>query len=101
MTKTGGGLLTLSATNSYTGATTVSEGKLHVNGSIAGSSLTTVQSGATLAGTGTTGPLTIDNGGFHKPGTSPGITTVTGNYVENGALEIEMLEPHGRAGHGL
>ena len=46
-------------------------------------------SGATLAGSGTTGALTIAAGGFHKPGQSPGITA-SGNYTLNGDLEIEV-----------
>ena len=87
--------------NTYTGTTTVSDGTLLVNGSIANSAVT-VQSGATLGGTGTTGPLTINNGGTHSPGNSPGMTTVTGNYVENGLLIIEIGTPSGqRPGHGL
>ena len=44
----GGGATTLSASNTYTGATTVSAGRLVVDGSIA-SSAVTVQSGGTLA----------------------------------------------------
>ena len=50
LTKNGAGTLLLTNTNSYVGPTTVSTGKLTVNGSIA-SSATTVQSGATLGGT--------------------------------------------------
>ena len=92
--KSGAGTLSLTATNTYTGATVVSAGTLLVNGSIA-SSAVSVQSGATLGGTGTTGPLTIDAGATHSPGNSPGITTVTGNYVENGALISEIGTPSG------
>ena len=36
--------------------------------------------------------------GFHKPGTSPGITTVTGNYIENGDLAIEFASHAGGPG---
>lgn len=54
--------LTLSATNSYIGATTVSGGTLVVNGSI--SSATTVQSGARLGGNGSVGgAVTLESGG--------------------------------------
>ncbi|NLF72355.1 MAG: hypothetical protein GX575_25245, partial [Candidatus Anammoximicrobium sp.] len=94
LTKTGPGTLDLTATNTYSGPTTVSNGTLLVNGSIADSAVT-VQAGATLGGTGTTGPLTIAAGGFHKPGNSPGITTVVGNDAEHGALEIEIATPSG------
>ena len=96
LTKIGSGTLELTNTSTYTGATTVTGGTLSLGttGSIANSA-TTVQTGATLMGTGTTGALTINAGGFHKPGNSPGITTVNGNYIENGALEIEIGTPSG------
>ena len=51
LTKAGTGTLTLSGVNTYTGATTVSAGRLSVNGSLAASTVT-VSSGATLAGNG-------------------------------------------------
>ncbi|HVU23275.1 MAG TPA: autotransporter-associated beta strand repeat-containing protein [Opitutus sp.] len=72
LTKSGAGILTLSATNGYTGATMISGGTLVVNGSIAGSSLTTVGSGGTLGGSGSVGALTIGSGGTLAPGNSPG-----------------------------
>ena len=87
--KTTAGTVTLTKTNTYTGATTVSNGALIVEGSISTSSLTTVQSGATLGGSGTVGALTVDNGAFHTPGSSPGIQN-TGNYSNAGTLAIEI-----------
>ncbi|MEY3481789.1 MAG: hypothetical protein RIQ71_2564, partial [Verrucomicrobiota bacterium] len=67
----------------YTGLTTVSAGKLLVNGSIANSAVT-VQNGATLGGDGTVGVLTILDGGTLSPGNSPGNLTVAGNVIWNG-----------------
>lgn len=92
--KNGTGRLTLAATNTYNGVTTVTGGVLLVNGSIA-TSVATVQSGATLTGTGTTGVVTINAGGTHAPGNPVQIQTVAGNYVENGALQIQIATPTG------
>jgi autotransporter-associated beta strand protein len=57
--KDGAGTLTLSGTNIYTGHTLVNAGGLVVDGSIASSGTTLVQSGATLSGTGTVGDLRV------------------------------------------
>jgi autotransporter-associated beta strand protein len=76
----GSGSLTLSGINTYTGATNVNAGTLAVDGSIASSSLTTVNAGATLGGNGTVGNTTI-NGGTLAPGNSTGTLSVQGNLV--------------------
>jgi autotransporter-associated beta strand protein len=63
LTKSGTGTLSLGATSTFTGATTVSAGTLKVNGSIATSSDVTINgSGATLAGTGTVSGITLTSG---------------------------------------
>jgi autotransporter-associated beta strand protein len=74
------GTLTLSSINTYTGATNVNAGTLSVNGSIASSSLITVNAGGTLGGNGTVGNTTI-NGGTLAPGNSIGTLAVQGNLV--------------------
>jgi len=79
----GAGTTILSASNTYTGATTVAAGKLVVDGSIAASAVT-VQSGGTLGGSGKVGATTIQSGGTISPGNSPGNLTVQGNLVWNG-----------------
>lgn len=63
------GTTILSANNTYTGTTTVNGGTLEVDGSIANSSLTTVNAGGTLSGSGTVGNTSI-NGGTLAPGAS-------------------------------
>ena len=85
LTKLGANALTLSGANTYSGATTVSEGTLVVgngtSGSLGGSSVVTVKSGAKLAGNAGTigGAASIDNGGILAPGsaTSGSIGLVT------------------------
>ncbi len=91
ITKAGSGTWTLgSASNSYSGATTVSAGMLIVGGAT-GTGLTTVAGGATLGGSGQVkGGLTSN--GHVAPGTSAGTLTVVGNYLQNagGSLDVEL-----------
>ncbi|UVK56336.1 autotransporter domain-containing protein [Mesorhizobium sp. AR02] len=79
VTQNSGGTV-LDGANTYTGATTVNGGVLSVNGSIASSVLTTVNSGGTLGGTGTVGNTTIV-GGVLAPGNSIGTITVAGDLT--------------------
>ncbi|MEN3349761.1 MAG: hypothetical protein V7632_3396, partial [Bradyrhizobium sp.] len=76
----GTGKTVLSAINTYTGPTFVNGGTLSVNGSIASSSLTTVNAGGTLGGNGILGN-TVVNGGALAPGNSIGTLSVQGNLV--------------------
>lgn len=76
--------------NGYLGATNVKSGTLLVNGNISTSSLTTVESGATLGGSGTVGDLTVLTGGSLNPGNSPGQLTVDGNFSQAGTLNLEI-----------
>ena len=73
-----GGHQALSGINTYVGATTINGGLLTVNGSIATSSLTTVNAGGALGGNGTVGNLVI-SGGALAPGNSIGTLSVNGN----------------------
>jgi autotransporter-associated beta strand protein len=73
--KKGSGALTLSATNSYTGLTTVSNGTLLVNGVVTGD--VTVKTNATLGGSGIIGgTVSVQLGGSLAAGAA-GIGTVT------------------------
>jgi autotransporter-associated beta strand protein len=78
----GTGATTLSASSSYTGATTVSGGQLVVDGSINNSTVT-VNSGGTLAGSGSVGGIVLNLGSTINPGNSPGTQSVAGNVVWN------------------
>ena len=89
LTKTGTATQTLSgSSNTYAGATTVTVGELRVMGSIATSSLTTVN-GGTLSGSGTVGAVTLVSGVL-APGTSPG-TLNSGNLLfSGGTFSVEL-----------
>jgi uncharacterized protein with beta-barrel porin domain len=96
VSKTGAGVLTLANTNIYTGATTIGAGTLNVNGSIASSSLTTVNAGGTLGGSGTVGNTNVASGGTFAPGNgTPGSSmTVAGNLAfQSGALYLLQIDP--------
>ncbi|MGX9393839.1 autotransporter-associated beta strand repeat-containing protein [Nitrobacteraceae bacterium UC4446_H13] len=78
------GSTVLEGTSSYTGFTRVHSGTLSVNGSIASSSLTTVEAGGILGGNGTVGNTFVD-GGRLAPGNSIGALTVAGNLMMTAA----------------
>ena len=83
LVKTGAGTTTMTANNTYVGATTVAAGKLVVEGSIA-SSAVTAQNGGTLAGSGTVGGLIVNSGGTVSPGNSLGDLNVVGDMAWSG-----------------
>ncbi|SBS36322.1 Cadherin domain protein [Marinomonas spartinae] len=101
LAKVGSGTLTLSGNNTYSGNTTVSGGTLSLTGSLTNTSEVIVNSGATLAGSGSvfsansTNTLTVNSGGFLAPGVSginsgAGGLTVNGNLVLNGTLKADI-----------
>ena len=66
----------LTGNNTYAGTTTISAGKLTINGTLSsGGGVVTVDSGATLAGRGRIARQ-IGGAGSVDPGNSPGILTV-------------------------
>jgi autotransporter-associated beta strand protein len=104
VTKSGAGTWVLAGANTYTGATTVNEGKLVVasTGSIASGSAVTVNNGGTLAGTGTVaGMVTVNSGGTLSPGSSPGLQNFGGLVLNDGGhYNWQILDAQGAAGTG-
>ncbi len=92
LTKSGSGELNLTGINTYIGDTTITAGRLSVNGQIGGGSSTTYVDGGTLGGSGTIlGSVEVNAGGIHAPGNSIGTQTISGSYLLNtgGILQIE------------
>lgn len=86
--KTGAASLTLAGNGSgFTSTITASAGALIVNGAFANTTSTTVASGATLGGTGSLGPVSVQSGGHLSPGSSPAILD-TGNLSLTSGSEV-------------
>ena len=86
LTKNGTGTLTLSATNTYAGATLVSAGTLLVNGSTSASSTVSVGSGAALGGSGTiNGFVSINSGATLIPSIASTLTLGSTLTLESGS----------------
>jgi autotransporter-associated beta strand protein len=88
--KIGSRTLVLSATNTYAGPTTVSNGTLLVNGQIGTNTVTVA--GGTLGGSGTIlGPVTVSSAGTLAPDTSAiGTLTINNSLTLNGNLFFKV-----------
>lgn len=92
VTKSGAGTMEIAAGNTspYTGATTVSDGTLLVNGSISGTTTTVNGAGALLTGAGTTGAVTLTTGTLTAGNNGVG-TLSTGALNLNGGTALFEL----------
>jgi autotransporter-associated beta strand protein len=97
LVKQGAGLFTLTGANTYLGATTVADGNLRVDGSVA--SAVNVQSGATLSGAGSVaGLVTVQSGGTLSAGQSPGTLTLGALNLNAGSTSVFELGSPGVVG---
>ena len=101
LVKQGSGKLEIDGTGSFSGITTVEDGLLTVNGSIASSEVN-VGNGGTLGGSGTVGGTTIETGGTLAPGNSPGTLTVDGDltWAPGGNYNWQIVNAAGTEGSG-
>ncbi|MEI6674375.1 MAG: autotransporter-associated beta strand repeat-containing protein [Verrucomicrobiota bacterium] len=95
LTKVGAGIVTLSNTNTYTGATSVSVGTLNVTGSLNAGSAVAVSGAATLSGTGSIfGGVTVSSGGIITAGNgTSGALAIGGalTFSSGGTIHIGTL----------
>jgi fibronectin-binding autotransporter adhesin len=100
LTKAGLGALTLAGTNSYAGPTTIATGTLTLNGRHNGPGRFTVNSGATLGGTGViASAVSVLDGGTLVAGSGP--FTMGNLTLGSNATTIIGFGPAGGAGNGL
>lgn len=102
LTKGGASALTLTGSNTFTGATNVNAGTLAVNGSIA--SAVNVANAAILGGAGTiNGLVTVAGGGILAPGNSPGTLTMTSglSLADSSVLNFEFSATDTTVGGGI
>ena len=90
----GTGTLTLAATNSYTGPTTINSGTLRLTGSLAAASTVTVDASATIGGSGVVnGSTTIFSGGHLTPGVGSAVpitSTFGGSLTLNSGSNVDF-----------
>lgn len=85
------GNITLDGISSHTGTTTVQGTHLVVNGSIASSSLLSIQNFSTLAIHGTVGSTIVGNTSSLNSNNAPGLMTVEGNLTLQGSATFDLF----------
>lgn len=100
LTKDGSTTWTLSGTNTYTGATTVTDGTLIINGDHSGATgEITVSGSGILGGSGTLASMTVALGGAMSPGNSPGTQTIADlTWGDGGSYIWEVNDSNGTQG---
>ena len=90
LSKIGSGTLALSGSNTYSGATTINQGKLTIDGWLPNSAVSV--NGGTLGGTGYLGSVTVSGNGTLTPGDSLGVLHLSGNLVlaASGTMDFHL-----------
>jgi autotransporter-associated beta strand protein len=93
LSKLGSGILALAGSNTYSGPTTINQGELVVNGSIA--SPVTVNAGGILGGAGHVTSVTVSGSGQLAPGDAIGDLTLTGSLslLSGAIMDYELDTP--------
>jgi autotransporter-associated beta strand protein len=91
LTKIGTGTLDLTGSNTYSGPTTIIQGKLSVDGWLTNSAVS-VNSGGTLGGTGYLSSVTVNAGGNLAPGDPKGALHLSGNLnlASGAAMDYDL-----------
>jgi fibronectin-binding autotransporter adhesin len=99
LAKNGAGLVTFTGTSAFTGPLDINTGTVFVQSGASLAAAVDINSGATLAGSGAVGTITVGNGGTITPGNSPGtITGDDGVFQSGGNYNWQLLDVSGTAG---
>ena len=100
-TKSGASQLTLTGTSTFTGTANVDQGTLFVatGGVLPSAGVVEVNSGGTLAGSGSVGTLNVNSAGTVSPGNSPGLLFAANTVFDAGGnYNWQLLDASGTAG---
>lgn len=100
-TKSGAARLTLTGTSTLTGPVNVNQGTLFIatGGVLPAAGVVEVNSGGTLAGSGSVGTLNVNSAGTVSPGNSPGLLSAENTVFDAGGnYNWQLLDASGTAG---
>lgn len=99
LAKNGAGLVTFTGASTFTGPLDINTGTVFVESGASLAAAVDINSGATLAGSGAVGTITVGAGGTITPGNSPGtITGSSGVFSAGGNYNWQLLDVSGTAG---